>query len=566
MKEPGEGFAGLSPLLSAEPLSRLPPTAVQSRNMETATAVPTSVSTSTLESFNPATGELVGSVPTIVPEEVQGVVDDVARIQPAWAELPMKTRAAYMKRAADALLDDIDEVAELLSKEQGKPLTEAYTMELLPTVDALHWCAKAGPKILADEKVPMTQAFTLSKKGRFSYEPIGVVGVIAPWNYPWSIPFGEVAIALMAGNGVVLKPASLTPLLGERIARVFEKGGLPEGLVRVVHGGGRIGDALCRSSVGKVFFTGSVEVGRKVGEVCAGELKGSVLELGGKDPMIVCADADLDNAVSGAVWGGFANAGQTCSGIERVYVMRDVADRFIEGVVREAEKLPLGNPLDWDTAIGPMTSEEQYGIVVDLIEDAVAAGATKRCGGPVDPPGLAAGRYIAPTVLTGVTHEMRIMREEIFGPVLPIVVVDSEQEAIDLANDSEFGLGASVWTKDRQRGARIARRIESGMVWVNDHSFSHGACQCAWGGVKDSGLGRSHSKFGFYECVNIKMNAWEPGLTRDFWWHPYDQTLGDAVRASARILYGKGETRAKALREGMGPLLKVGRRTMKKRR
>ncbi|MGN6664594.1 MAG: aldehyde dehydrogenase family protein, partial [Solirubrobacterales bacterium] len=288
--------------------------------MESATAVPTPASTSTLESFNPATGELVGAVPTIVPEEVQGVVDDVARIQPAWAELPAKTRAAYMKRAAEALLDDIDEIARLLSSEQGKPLTEAYTMELLPTVDALHWCAKAGPKILADEKVPMTQAFTLSKKGRFSYEPIGVVGVIAPWNYPWSIPFGEVAIALMAGNGVVLKPASLTPLIGDRIRQTFEKAGLPEGLIRTVHGGGRIGDALVKSTAGKIFFTGSVEVGRKVGVECAKRLKGSVLELGGKDPQIVCPDADLANAVSGAVWGGFANAGQTCSGIERVYV------------------------------------------------------------------------------------------------------------------------------------------------------------------------------------------------------------------------------------------------------
>src|SRR3954452_7753293 len=485
--------------------------------MATTEAQPAALSTSTLESFNPATGELVGTVPTLRPEQVQGVVDDVARVQPAWAELPAATRATYMRRTADALLDEIDEVAELLVREQGQPRAEAYTMELLPTVDALHWCAKAGPKVLANEKVRMTQAFTLSKSGHFSYEPIGVVGVIAPWNYPWSIPFGEGAIALMAGNGVVLKPASLTPLLGERIAEVFEKAGLPEGLVRVVHGGGAVGDALARSSVGKVFFTGSVEVGRKVGEVCAADLKGSVLELGGKDPMIVCSDADLDNAISGAVWGGFANAGQTCSGIERVYVMRDVADRFVEGVVRETEKLRVGNPIEWNTEIGPMTSEDQYGIVVDLIEDAVASGATKRCGGPVDPRALAAGRHTAPLGLTGATHEMRIMREEISGPVLPIVVVDSEQEAIDLANDSEFGFGASVWTKDRQRGARIARRIESGMVWVNDHSFSHGACQCAWGGVKDSGLGRSHSKFGFYECVNIKMNAWEPGLTRDFW-------------------------------------------------
>ena len=531
--------------------------------MESATQVPTSLST--LESFNPATGELVGTVPTITPEQVQAVVDDVARVQPAWAELRPKTRAEYMRRAAHALLDDIDEIAELLVREQGKPRVEAYTMELLPTVDALHYCAKQGPKILAEEKVRMTQAFTLSKSGHFSYEPIGVVGVIAPWNYPWSIPFGEVAIALMTNNGVVLKPASLTPLLGERIRAVFEKGGLPEGLVRVVHGGGAVGDALAKSSVGKVFFTGSVEVGRKVGEVCAERLKGSVLELGGKDPMIVCADADLDNAVSGAIWGGFANAGQTCSGIERVYVVREIADRFIEGVAREAAAMRVGEPLEWGTEIGPMTSEGQYEIVVELIDDAVASGATKLCGGPVDPPGLP-GKFIAPTVLTGVTHQMRIMREEIFGPGLPIVVVDSEQEAIELANDSEFGLGASVWTKDRLRGERIARKLESGMVWINDHSFSHGACQCAWGGVKDSGLGRSHSKFGFYECVNIKMNAWEPGLTRDFWWHPYDRTLGEAVRASAKILYGKGETRTKALREGAAPLLAVGRRTLRKRR
>ena len=520
---------------------------------------------STLESFNPATGELVGSVATITPDQVQGVVDDVARIQPAWAELSLDDRAAYLRRAAAALLDDIDEIAELLVNEQGKPRVEAYTMELLPTVDALHWCAKAGPKILADEKVRMSQAFLMSKKSRFTYEPIGVVGVIAPWNYPWSIPFGEVAIALMAGNGVVLKPASLTPLLGEAIRRVFEKGGLPEGLVRVVHGGGAVGDALARSSAGKIFFTGSVEIGRKVGEVCAQSLKGSVLELGGKDPMIVCADADLDNAISGAVWGGFANAGQTCSGIERVYVDRQVADRFVEGVARETERLRLGDPLQWETEIGPMTSDDQYGIVVELIEDAVASGATKLCGGPTDVAGLP-GKFIAPTVLTGVTHEMRIMREEIFGPVLPIVVVDSDQEAIDLANDSQFGLGASVWTKDRQKGARIARQIESGMVWVNDHSYSHGACQCAWGGVKDSGVGRSHSKFGFYECVNVKMNSWEPGLTRDFWWQPYDRTLGDAVRASAKLLYGKGAERTAALREGAGPLLAVGRRTLRKKR
>jgi acyl-CoA reductase-like NAD-dependent aldehyde dehydrogenase len=280
--------------------------------------------------------------------------------------------------------------------------------------------------------------------------------------------------------------------------------------------------------------------------------------------MVVCADANLEHAIAGALWGGFANAGQTCSGIERVYVVREIADPFIEGVVRGAERLRVGDPMAWETEIGPMTSEEQYETVCELVDDAIAAGAERRCGGPTEVAGLA-GKFIAPTVLTGVSHEMRIMREEIFGPVLPIVVVESEQEAVELANDSEFGLGASVWTRDRHKGERIARRIEAGMVWVNDHSFTHGACQCSWGGVKHSGLGRSHSKFGFYECVNVKLHTWEPGLVRDFWWHPYDRTLGDAIRSSAKLLYSRNGGRMEALREGIGPLLRVGARTIRRR-
>jgi acyl-CoA reductase-like NAD-dependent aldehyde dehydrogenase len=521
--------------------------------------------TGKLESHNPATGELVGSVGTITPEQVQAVVDEVAEVQPFWAELSLEDRARYMREAADALLADIDEVAELLTREQGKPRVESYTMELLPTVDLLHWCAANGPEILADERISYPQLFLKSKKSLFSYEPIGVVGVIAPWNYPWSIPFGEVAIALMAGNGVVLKPASLTPLLGERIRETFESAGLPEGLVRVVHGGGRVGGALAESSAGKIFFTGSVEIGRRVGEECAKRLKGSVLELGGKDPQIVCADADLANAVSGAVWGGFANAGQTCSGIERTYVVREVADRFLEGVVRETERLTVGDPMQWETEVGPMVSSEQAEIVNELVDDAIASGAERLTGGPREVPGFS-GSFIAPTVLTGVTHEMRIMKEEIFGPVLPIVTVDSEEQALEMANDSRFGLGSSIWTKDRAKGERMARRVEAGMVWVNDHSYSHGACQCSWGGVKESGLGRSHSKFGFYECVDIKLVAWEPGLTRDFWWQPYDRTLGQAVRASARLVYGRNGARLRALREGAVPLLKATARTLRKGR
>jgi acyl-CoA reductase-like NAD-dependent aldehyde dehydrogenase len=515
-----------------------------------------------LESFNPATGELVGTVETITPAKVQGIVDDVAEVQPFWAALSLEDRARYMRRAVDVLLSDLDEIAELLTNEQGKPRVESYTMELLPTIDSLKWIADNGPGILSDEKLSMP-LFLKSKSAKFSFEPIGVVGVIAPWNYPWSIPFGEVAIALMAGNGVVLKPASLTPLIGERIRQTFEKAGLPEGLIRTVHGGGRIGDALVKSTAGKIFFTGSVEVGKKVGVECAKRMKGSVLELGGKDPQIVCTDADLANAVSGAVWGGFANAGQTCSGIERVYVVDDVADTFLEGVVRETERLTVGDPREWTTEIGPMVSDDQAKIVTELVDDAVESGATKLTGGPTKIKGMK-GSFIAPVVLTGVTHDMRIMNEEIFGPVLPVMRVESEEQALMLANDSQFGLGASVWTKDRAKGERMSHEIESGMVWVNDHSFSHGACQCAWGGVKDSGLGRSHSKFGFYECVNVKQLAWEPGWTRDMWWQPYDRKLGDAIRYSAQMLYSRNGNRLQALREGFRPLVEVTRRTMQK--
>src|SRR5918995_1501100 len=236
--------------------------------------------TGRLESFNPATGEPVGSVDTITPDQVQAVVDDVAEVQPFWGELSLDDRARYMRQAADALLADVDEIAELLTTEQGKPRVESYTMELLPTVDSLKWIADNGPGILSDEKLSMP-LFLKSKSAKFAFEPIGTVGVIAPWNYPWSIPFGEVAIALMAGNGVVLKPASLTPLIGERIRQTFEKAGFPEGLIRTIHGGGRVGDALVKSTAGNIFFTGSVEIGRKVGVGCAKRVKGSVLELGG---------------------------------------------------------------------------------------------------------------------------------------------------------------------------------------------------------------------------------------------------------------------------------------------
>jgi acyl-CoA reductase-like NAD-dependent aldehyde dehydrogenase len=225
-------------------------------------------------------------------------------------------------------------------------------------------------------------------------------------------------------------------------------------------------------------------------------------------------------------------------------------------VVEGAQKLRLGDPMEWTTEIGPMVSREQLEAVRELVDDAVANGATLHCGGAEEP-------FFRPAVLTDVTHDMRLMREEIFGPVVPIVTVDSEDEAIALANDSDFGLGASVWTMNRAKGERIARRVQAGMVWVNDHMYTHGVCSCSWGGVKDSGLGRSHSKFGLYESVNIKLVTWEPSRTRDFWWHPYDESLGRAMRASAKLLYGRDADKPGALRQGMLPLLRVGGKSLR---
>jgi len=508
-----------------------------------------------LESFNPLDGTRLGELPATAPGDVETLVEGAAEVQPFWAQLPLGDRARYMRRAAQVLIDNLDELSALLSREQGKPRSEAYSMELVPTIDSLRWIAEAGPRVLGGERVPLP-VFMRQKKAAHVFEPLGVVGVIAPWNYPWSIPFGEVAMALMAGNGVVLKPSELTPLIGERIQWAFERAGVPEGIVRTAHGGGEVGRALVESSAAKIFFTGSVEAGRQVATGCAERLKGSVLELGGKDPMLVLADAGLPNAISGCLWGGFANAGQTCSGIERVYVMREVADRFVAGVVEGAKRLRVGDPMEWTTEVGPMVSAEQLETVRELVDGAVTAGATLHCGGP-DPP------FYRPAVLTGVTHEMRIMREEIFGPVVPIVTVDSEEEAIRLANDSPFGLGASVWTMDRGRGERIARRLQAGMVWVNDHMYSHGACSCAWGGVGESGLGRAHSRFGFYECADVKLVTWESSRTRNFWWHPYDESLAKGLHAAAQLLYGRDADKRAALARGAVPLARLARKSLR---
>jgi acyl-CoA reductase-like NAD-dependent aldehyde dehydrogenase len=490
-------------------------------------------------SFNPATAEELGRVRVTHPRDLDEIVAEARRAQARWAEMPPKERSFVIRLAADFVRYNHAHIAELIARENGKTLAEAYLMEVLPVVDTFCYIARYGPGILAPERVHNPQLFLKHKRHRLERGPIGVIGVISPWNYPFTIPAGEVAIALAAGNAVILKPAPLTPLIGEWIRLTFDAAGLPQGLLTVVHGDAEIGKAMCEHpGIGKIFFTGSVEVGQKVAKACAPRLKPYVLELGGKDAAIVAADADLDRAARGVLWGGAANCGQTCAGIERVYVAREVWDPFLDRITSLAERLRPGDPLDPDSQVGPFAAPEQFDLVNGQVEDALGRGAKRHTGGPADV-GLP-GKWYAPAVVTEVDHTMPLMRDETFGPVIPLMPFSDEGEAVALANDSEFGLGASVWTRDTDRGLRLARSLEAGSVWINDHMYSHAACQLPWGGVKKSGVGVSHSKHGFYECSQTKMISIDSGRLPVAWWHPYDERLRAGFTAILDGLYAPG--------------------------
>ncbi|MDP8960058.1 MAG: aldehyde dehydrogenase family protein, partial [Actinomycetota bacterium] len=389
--------------------------------------------------------------------------------------------------------------------ENGKPRSDAVLMEVGPTIDGFRWIARHSPRILADEWLrPNLLTFVHGMWHRMRREPLGVVGIISPWNYPLSIPAGVVGSALAAGNGVVLKPSPLTPLTAEHLAEALAAAGVPDGLFGVVHGSGEQGQAVCASPhVAKVVFTGSVEVGRLVGQACADQAKSCTLELGGKDPAIVRADADLDRTVPQIVWTACANSGQSCAGVARVYVHRTIYEAFVARLVEQASSLVVGDPADPDVDVGPLIDAPHWKRVCELVDDAVSDGATLLVGGPLEASG--AGSYYRPTVLTGVSHSMRLLQEETFGPVIPVMAFDSDDEAVRLANDSRYGLGASIWTRDRQAAQTMAARIKAGMVWINEHLYSHAAPMAPWHGVKNSGGGVVHSKYGLHAMTRPKL-------------------------------------------------------------
>jgi succinate-semialdehyde dehydrogenase/glutarate-semialdehyde dehydrogenase len=488
---------------------------------------------SKIEVFAPATRERLGEVLVSSPAEVRAAVVRAREAQPAWEALGFERRARFMLKALDHLVKNQDAFIEPISRETGRSALETVIIDVFPACDSLSHYARRAERMLRDERRGMH--LLRDKRLVVTYRPLGVIGIITPWNGPFILALNPTVQALMAGNTVVLKPSEVTPLSADLVARLFERAGLPAGVFTVVHGGGATGAALVDSGVDKISFTGSVATGRKIAEACAKHLIPCTLELGGKDPMIVCADADLERAAGGAVFGSFMNAGQFCCGTERVYVVDAVAERFTRLVLDKTRALRLGPGDEYD--IGPMIWPRQIEIVERHVADAVKKGARILLGGR-----RAEGKrglFFEPTVIADVTHEMEIMREETFGPVLALHRVANEEEAIRLANDSSYGLSATVWTKDSEKGLALAKRVHSGSVCVNDTSITYGVAEAPFGGRKWSGLGQTNGEAGLKGfCFAQPVLIDRLGRKAEPVWYPYTADKLKMLKKAIRWIWG----------------------------
>lgn len=505
----------------------------------------------TLTMRNPATGEVLGTLPEATPEEAQQAMERARQAFSLWGSTPVAARIHYLRNLRHYLVENGEALAQKISEATGKVALEAYMTEIFITADTIRFYEKHAERMLAPRKVSTPLALA-PKTSSIYYKPMGVIAVISPWNYPFQLSVVPVLSALAAGNTVILKPSEVTPSVGLIIEEMFRAVPAPAEIVQVLHGGREAGQALVAARPDKIFFTGSVASGKKIMAQAAEHLIPVELELGGKDPMIVLEDAHLERAAAGAVWGAFTNSGQVCMSVERVYVQERVYPEFLR-LVKEKTAALRQSPSGIGE-IGSMTSPDQIRIVREHVEEALSRGAVAETGGTFSDEGM----FLAPTILTKVTHDMKIMREETFGPVLPIMTFSAEEEAIRLANDSPYGLNASVWSQDKAKARRVALQLASGNICINDVIVSYANPALPFGGVKESGIGRYRGPEGLQAFTHPVSVIHDPGKRkREINWYPYTEEQQSLFIGLTQTLYGKSGFWPPKKRGERPPLLKA---------
>ena len=488
---------------------------------------------------NPATGEVLARLPACTPEALVEMAARARRAQPGWQALGFGGRAKVLRRAQKWMLHNAERVLDTIVAETGKTREDASLAELSYGANAFGFWAKRAPKYLADEKVRTRSPFLLGRKLIVRYEPIGLVGVIGPWNYPFTNTVGDAIPALAAGNAVIVKPSSVTPMTSLLIEDCLRACEIPQDVFQVAVARGSLGGELV-DLVDFVMFTGSTQTGKQVMERAAKTLTPVSLELGGKDSMIVLADADLKRAANAAVFWSMHNTGQTCISVERVYVEAPVYERFASLVAGKVHDLRQGVPGAFGSVdVGSFTNPPQADIVESHVRDAVQKGARVLAGGSRV---VSDGTFFQPTVLADVDHSMECMREETFGPTLPIMKVSGAQEAVRLANDSPYGLQASVFTKDLQKGEAMAREIETGVVVINDCCVNYVALEVPMGGWKTSGLGIRHGAEGIRKYTRRQtILVTRFALKKDLYMYPSSKGASKLLVRAMKLIYGRGD-------------------------
>jgi acyl-CoA reductase-like NAD-dependent aldehyde dehydrogenase len=502
-----------------------------------ATAIPID----TLPSINPATGEVLGYFESTPPSLLPEIVSRARGAQGTWAQLHIQDRCAQLRILRERIMTSRNELAEAVVRESGKPRVEALFADIFVALDSAEYWSKNAQRTLRARRVPHHSIAAKAKGGHLVYDPVGVIAIISSWNYPLAIPLSQIIPAVVAGNVVVCKTSDFTPHCGALIEKLFLDAGFPKYIVTVVQGGGEVGQALIDASPDKVLFTGSVATGRRVAEACAKKLIPSVLELGGKDAMIVLADADLDTASSAAVWGSYTNCGQVCLSVERIFVEHTVAEQFVTLCAEKTKKLRVGPGNDSSSDVGPLIRPVHVQRMNDLVQDAVARGAKVVTGGRARPD--LGPNFFEPTLITGVDPSMRLFQEETFGPILAVQVVRNAKEAVKCANDSPFGLAASIWTNDNTHGMSLATELRAGAVMVNDAISYFGIAEAPHGGCGASGWGRTHGEAGLLEMVQTKYIDVDRLSHREKpWWYRYGADLERAADSFLQFEFGGGLT------------------------